>query len=220
MLTSGFAFRVQHVDPNCSARRSTLTTPRGDVEMPAFMPVGTQGTVKGLTIDQVAASGAQMVLANAYHLALRPGSQVIQRLGGLHRWMGWPGPILTDSGGFQIFSLSRLTSISDRGAKFRSHIDGQLIEVTPERAIDIQRELGCDIAMVLDHVVALPNPPDVVAEASRRTIRWAARCRQAVRGERQALFGIVQGGLDQALRAVNARASWRHSILTGMRSGG
>jgi queuine tRNA-ribosyltransferase len=201
MLTSGFAFRVQHLDPHSSARCSTLTTPHGEVEMPAFMPVGTQGTVKGLTVDQVAQTGAQMVLANAYHLALRPGSQIVRQLGGLHRWMGWSGPILTDSGGFQIFSLSRLTSVSDEGAEFRSHIDGKLWEVTPERAIEIQRDLGCDIAMVLDHVVALPNDREVVAEASRRTVHWAARSLQAARGDQQALFGIVQGGLDEELRA-------------------
>jgi queuine tRNA-ribosyltransferase len=201
MPTSGFAFRVQHRDPQSSARGSTFSTPRGVVEMPAFMPVGTQGTVKGLTSDQVADTGAQMVLANAYHLALRPGSRIIRELGGLHRLMAWPGPILTDSGGFQIFSLSRLTSVSDEGAEFRSHIDGKLWEVTPERAIDIQRELGCDIAMVLDHVVALPNDREVVAAASRRTVHWAARSLQATRGDQQALFGIVQGGLDEALRA-------------------
>jgi queuine tRNA-ribosyltransferase len=170
------------------------------VQLPAFMPVGTQGTVKGLTLECLAATGAQMVLANAYHLALRPGAEVIRALGGLHEFMGWKGPILTDSGGFQIFSLAERTHVDEHGATFRSHIDGQLIEITPHRAIEIQRDLGSDVAMVLDHVVNLPNAPEVVADATQRSVRWAARSLEVERRPNQALFGIVQGGLDKQLR--------------------
>lgn len=168
--------------------------------MPAFMPVGTQGTVKGLSIDHLGSTGARVVLANTYHLALRPGEEVVAELGGLHSFMGWRGPILTDSGGFQIFSLAVMTRISEAEAVFRSHIDGSLITLSPERAVAIQEALGSDIAMVLDHVVALPNELSVIRDATERTVRWAERSRAAHRGGNQALFGIVQGGLDEPLR--------------------
>jgi queuine tRNA-ribosyltransferase len=146
-----------------------------------------------------------MVLGNTYHLTLRPGEEVIAALGGLHRFIGWEGPILTDSGGFQLYSLAQRTEVSEQGAAFRSHIDGRLLEISPERAIAIQELLGSDVAMVLDHVVALPNEPEVVRDATRRTVRWAGRCRQAARRSDQALFAIVQGGLDLELRADCAR---------------
>ncbi len=197
-------FHVHHVDSGCAARRSTLHTPHGSVEMPAFMPVATQGAVKGLTPDQLAAAGTSMVLANTYHLMLRPGEQVVAALGGLHQFMGWNGPILTDSGGFQIYSLAQRATVTDQGAEFRSHIDGQLVRLTPERAVEIQQTLGSDIAMILDHVVGLPNDPSVVRDATERTIRWAVRCRQAAKWENQLLFAIVQGGLDPQLRAYCA----------------
>jgi queuine tRNA-ribosyltransferase len=164
------------------------------------MPVGTQGTVKGLEVDQLKSTGAQILLANTYHLALRPGEDVVADLGGLHQFMGWNGPILTDSGGFQIFSLAQLTKVSDDAAVFRAHTDGRLVELTPARAIAIQETLGSDIAMVLDHVVALPGRPDEVADACRRTVLWAERSRDAHRKPDQALFAIVQGGLDLELR--------------------
>lgn len=164
------------------------------------MPVGTQGTVKGLTAAMVRATGAQMILANAYHLALRPGEDVIRDLGGLHALTGWNGPILTDSGGFQLFSLARISSVTDEAAVFRSHIDGRLLELTPERSVTIQEDLGSDIAMVLDHVVPLPSNEDVVRDACQRTVRWAERCRDAARRDDQAQFAIVQGGLDPELR--------------------
>ncbi len=173
--------------------------------MPAFMPVGTQGTVKGLTVDMLRATGAQMILGNTYHLALRPGEDVVRDLGGLHAFSGWNGPILTDSGGFQLFSLAQNTKISEEQAVFRSHIDGNLFELSPERAVAIQEALCSDIAMVLDHVVALPNEPAVVRDATERTIRWALRSRQAQSRTDQALFAIVQGGLDAALRVDCAR---------------
>lgn len=172
--------------------------------MPAFMPVGTCGTVKGLTTDQVLATGAQILLGNTYHLALRPGSDVVHQLGGLHKFMGWSLPILTDSGGFQLFSLARLTKITETGAMFQSHIDGSKLELTPERSVEIQQQLGSDIAMVLDHVIELPASPGDVEDASARTVRWAKRCRDAHTLAGQVQFGIVQGGLDPAIRLVCA----------------
>ena len=199
-----FHFALHHVDSQTAARRGTLHTPRGDVETPTFMPVGTLGTVKGLTIDQVRATGAQMVLANTYHLTLRPGEDVVAQLGGLHQFMQWDGPILTDSGGFQLFSLAQLTKVTDEGAAFRSHIDGALLELTPERAVRIQETLGSDVAMVLDDVVSLAakhaNDETRIRDACQRTVRWAKRCRDAHALDRQALFGIVQGGLNESLR--------------------
>jgi len=164
------------------------------------MPVGTQAAVKGLTVSQVGATGAEMLLGNTYHLALRPGYEVVQQLGGLHQFMGWDGPILTDSGGFQLFSLAQRTKVNDAGAIFQSHIDGRRFELTPEKAISIQEALGSDIAMVLDHVVALPNSERVIREACYRTMEWASRSLRAASREDQVLFGIVQGGLSPELR--------------------
>ena len=161
------------------------------------MPVGTVGTVKGLEAGQLRATGTQMVLANTYHLALRPGEDVVAQLGGLHQFMGWDSPILTDSGGFQLYSMARSTKVTEEGAVFRSHIDGRLVEISPERAIAIQEALGSNVAMVLDHVVPLPNEPAIVRDAAERTIRWARRCRDAVRRTDQALFAIIQGGLER-----------------------
>ena len=183
------------------------------------MPVATQGSVKGLTVDQVRQTGTQQVLGNAYHLALRPGEDVIASLGGLHRFMGWDGPILTDSGGFQLYSLAKMTRTSEQQAVFRSHIDGRLVELSPERAVAIQERLGSDVAMVLDHVVALPNQPEVVRDATERTIRWAARCQAAARRPDQALFAIVQGGLDAELR-VSCASRLAELDLPGYAIGG
>jgi queuine tRNA-ribosyltransferase len=164
------------------------------------MPVGTQATVKGVTPDQLRAAGSRMILANTYHLAVRPGEDVVAALGGLHAFMGWDGPILTDSGGFQVFSLSELTCVSDQGVNFRSHIDGRLLELTPERAIAIQEALGSDVAMCLDQCAPLPAAKGEIAAAVERTILWAKRCKTARRREDQALFGIVQGGPHADLR--------------------
>lgn len=169
------------------------------------MPVGTQGTVKGLEVAALRATGAQMVLGNTYHLALRPGHELLRQLGGLHQFMGWEGPLLTDSGGFQIFSLADRAKVSEASAVFRSHIDGQSMELTPEGAMRIQQAIGSDVAMVLDHVVALPNEPSAIEDACWRTVRWAERCR-AVSQLGQAQFGIVQGGLDIELRQACAEA--------------
>jgi queuine tRNA-ribosyltransferase len=198
---SGFSFQLHHVDAGSAARRCTFHTPHGPVQTPAFMPVGTLGTVKGLEIEQLGGTGTEMVLANAYHLALRPGEEVVRALGGLHRFMGWEGPILTDSGGFQLFSLAKMAKVSEEGVVFRSHIDGRLMELSPERAVEIQQALGSDVAMVLDHVVGLPSQVEVVRDAAQRTIRWAKRCRDAATRSDQALFAIVQGGIDPDLRA-------------------
>ena len=200
-----FRFDLHHVDAGSRARRSTFHTPHGPVEMPAFLPVATQGSVKGLAAHEVRATGTQMVLANTYHLALRPGEAVVAELGGLHGFMGWDGPILTDSGGFQVFSLAHIRKVTEEQAVFRSHVDGRLLALSPERAVAIQEALASDVAMVLDHVVELPNTAEAVREAAQRTIRWARRCRQAARRDDQALLGIVQGGLDADLRVESAR---------------
>jgi queuine tRNA-ribosyltransferase len=169
------------------------------------MPVGTQGTVKGLTPDHVASTGAEMVLANTYHLALRPGSEVVEGLGGLHSVMGWPGPILTDSGGFQIVSLSDRVKIDDRAAVFQSHLDGSTLVLTPERAITIQQQLGADVAMCLDHCPRLPATQEELEAAVDRTLLWAKRCKEVPGRDDQGIFGIVQGGIDPALRERCAR---------------
>jgi queuine tRNA-ribosyltransferase len=169
------------------------------------MPVGTQGTVKGLTIDHVASTGAQMILGNTYHLGLRPGLETVRALGGLHAMSGWDGPILTDSGGFQVFSLKGISKITEHSVVFRSHIDGALIDLAPEHSIEIQESLGSDVAMVLDHVVALPAEPDEVALAMERSIRWAKRCLDYASRADQAKFAIVQGGLDLELRVQCSR---------------
>ncbi len=214
-----FSFHLHHTDATTAARRSTLVTPHGAVEMPAFMPVGTLASVKGLEIEQLCGTGSQMVLANTYHLALRPGEQVVAELGGLHAFMGWDGPILTDSGGFQIFSLAHMAKVSEQEAVFRSHIDGRLLAISPERAVAIQEALGSDVAMVLDHVVQLPNEPAVVREACERSIRWSARCRAAARRSDQAQFAIVQGGLDADLR-VECAVELRKLDFPGYAIGG
>jgi queuine tRNA-ribosyltransferase len=200
----GFAFELLHIDQHCGARLGRLTTPRGTIDLPTFMPVGTCGTVKGLTFDQVESTGAQIILGNTYHLALRPGAELVASLGGLHHFIGWDKPILTDSGGFQIFSLAQMTKISEEQAVFRSHIDGSPLELSPERAVKIQELLGSDIAMVLDHVVALPATYSLVEEAMERSSRWAERCRKAHIRSDQIQFAILQGGLDAGLRRRSA----------------
>jgi queuine tRNA-ribosyltransferase len=200
----GFMNFTLHATDNL-ARAGTLATPHGEVRTPAFMPVGTQGTVKGLTPEMVRGAGAQIILGNTYHLALRPGDELVRDLGGLHTFMNWPGPILTDSGGFQVFSLASQVKITDRGAKFKSHIDGSPLELTPERAVEIQQNLGSDIAMVLDECPPGDSAPDAMRAAVARTIRWAERCKRHHTRADQAQFAIVQGGTDLGLRAECAR---------------
>jgi queuine tRNA-ribosyltransferase len=188
-----------------AARAGVLSTPHGDVQTPAFMPVGTRAAVKAVDTDDLKGVGAEIVLANTYHLMLRPGADLIGDLGGLHEFMSWDGPILTDSGGFQIFSLE--PAISEDGATFRSIYDGALVHLTPEEAVSVQERLGPDIAMVLDVCVGLPAPRELVDAQMRRTLRWAERCFNAHTRSDQALFGIVQGGVDLDLRAESARAT-------------
>jgi queuine tRNA-ribosyltransferase len=188
------------------ARLGSLATPHGTIETPQFMPVGTQATVKALTPGDLRAAGVQVILANTYHLSLRPGHERIARLGGLHRFMGWDGPILTDSGGFQVFSLAHLGRVDDDGVTFASHLDGSPQRLTPERAIEIQEALGSDIAMAFDQLVDATLPSSEVAIAMERTHRWAERCLTAHQREDQALFGIVQGGVDPELRRTSVAA--------------
>jgi queuine tRNA-ribosyltransferase len=203
-MQPGFAFKLEAIDG--AARAGSLATPHGTVPTPLFMPVATAATVKGVDIGRVRETGAGVILANTYHLHLRPGEAVVEQGGGLARFMGWDGPTLTDSGGFQVFSLARQVKVTEAGAFFRSHLDGAAVELTPEAAIRIQERIGADIAMQLDHVVALPNDHATVADAMRRSLRWAERCLAARQRPEQAVFGIVQGGLEPDLRRESAEA--------------
>src|SRR3546814_290785 len=190
-----------------AARRGRLTTAHGIVNTPAFMTVGTAGTVKGLTPEQVAASGAEIILGNTYHLMLRPGAERVAQLGGLHRFMNWPGPILTDSGGFQVMSLEALRKITEDGVTFRSHLDGAPYALTPERAMEIQELLDADITMVLDECTPFPATEAAARESMERSMRWAARCKAAFNPRPgYGLFGIVQGSVYPALRRQSAAA--------------
>ena len=202
---SAINFTVQAEETPTRARSGLLQTPHGTIPTPVFMPVGTRASIKGLTPQQVAETGARIILSNTYHLALRPGSEIVAELGGLHRFMGWPGPILTDSGGFQVFSLETLRRVDDDGVEFRSHLDGAILHLTPERATKIQEELGADIAMCFDECPPGGAPTEQIEQAVDRTTRWARRCREVHQRTDQALFGIVQGGLDRRLREKSAR---------------
>jgi queuine tRNA-ribosyltransferase len=191
-------------DGSTRARVGELTLPHGAVETPQFMPVGTNATVKALTPDDLTEAGASIILANTYHLYLRPGHDRIEALGGLHRFMSWDRPILTDSGGFQVVSLGDLRVVDDDGVTFRSHLDGSIHRFTPEHATAVQEALGADVAVAFDQPVYPSSPRDVVADATARTHRWAERSLAAHRRTDQAMFGIVQGGLDPELRAGSA----------------
>jgi len=198
-------FDLITTDPNTQARRGRITTAHGEISTPVFMPVGTAGTVKAITQQELKTLGAEIILGNTYHLYLRPGHQLIHELGGLHRFISWDRPMLTDSGGFQVFSHSELRRISEDGVAFRSHLDGSPHFLSPEKAVEIQQALGADIIMAFDHVVALPAPLEQVRDAAKRTSLWARRCLSARRRLDQSLFGIVQGGLDRQLRVESAR---------------
>ncbi len=201
-----FKFSTLHQDVKCQARTGQLTTAHGIIETPVFMPVGTLGPVKGISPDELQACGFGLMLSNSYHLYLRPGHQLIADMGGLHRFAGWPGSILTDSGGFQMVSLSDLRHITDEGVTFKSHLDGSMHQLTPERCMDIQMALGSDIMMVLDECPTHPCLADQAREAVRRSTQWARQCKEAAQHSAQALFGIVQGGLDPDLRRQAAQA--------------
>ena len=219
-MTPSFHFTL--VGQDGGARRGEMRTPHGVVQTPAFMPVGTQGAVKGVTHRDLEQLDAQIILGNTYHLFLRPGDELIARSGGLHRFIGWTRPILTDSGGYQIFSLAERRRITEAGAEFRSHLDGSLRLLTPESAADIQARLGSDIAMVLDECIATPAPEDAARAAMERSIRWAARARErwrrliddpgslpevTVTNPGQVQFGIVQGGVSRGLRTESVQAT-------------
>jgi queuine tRNA-ribosyltransferase len=198
------SFRLVRTCPNTKARAGELTTPHGTVATPVFLPVGSQATVKTLTPNEIKDTGITMVLANTYHLYLRPGIEVIKKMGGLHKFMGWEGAILTDSGGYQIFSLSSLRKVNDEGVTFRSHIDGSEHLITPESAIQFQEDLGADIIMVLDECPAHDDSFEKVQRATTRTHQWAERCQKSQKRDDQALFAIVQGGVFPQLRQQSA----------------
>jgi queuine tRNA-ribosyltransferase len=202
--TGACRFSLLATDRQTSARRGRLVTRRGVIETPVFMPVGTQGTVKGMLPEQLLDLGAQIVLANTYHLYLRPGHERVGRLGGLHRFMNWDRPILTDSGGFQVFSLGDLRKIDEDGVRFQSHLDGSAHLLSPEISIAVQEALGSDIMMVFDECIPHPADHAYVAASTARSSRWAERSKQARRDPTAALFGIVQGGMDPALRRQSA----------------
>ena len=202
---SAFGFKLLGTDSG--ARRGRIATAHGTIETPTFMPVGTAATVKAMTPDAVRSTGAEIVLGNTYHLMLRPGAERVEKLGGLHRFMNWPGPILTDSGGFQVMSLAALRKITEKSVTFQSHIDGSAHELTPERSIEIQRQLDATITMVLDECTPFPADEPVAADSMRRSMRWAQRCREAfVARDGYGLFGIVQGSIYPALREESAKA--------------
>jgi queuine tRNA-ribosyltransferase len=204
---TSFSFNLHATDGR--ARRGTIATPHGVIRTPAFMPVGTAGSVKAMFLDDVRAAGSDVILANTYHLMLRPGSERIARLGGLHRFIGWDGPILTDSGGFQVMSLAKIRKITEEGATFQSHIDGSRHHLTPERSIEIQCLLGSDIQMQLDECLEMPATREETARAMELSLRWAERSKSAfekIATPGQALYGIVQGGTDPELRRMSAEA--------------
>ena len=203
---SEFSFTLSHTDG--TARSGVISTPRGEIHTPAFMPVGTLGTVKGVYPEQVRATGADILLGNTYHLMLRPGAERIAALGGLHSFMRWQRPILTDSGGFQVMSLAALRKLNEDGVTFRSHVDGAVHHLTPERAVEIQGLLGSDIQMQLDECVRLPCEDAEAERAMRLSLRWAERSKRAFEAQPKgrALFGIVQGGAVETLRVASARA--------------
>ena len=215
---NGFSYRLVARSTRCRARSGIFGTPHGEVRTPAFMPVGTKGTVKGVFPRDLAESGTTMLLANTYHLHLRPGEDVVQRLGGLHRFMNWNGPILTDSGGYQVFSLGHMAKLDEDGVTLRSVVDGAAVRLDPERVIDIERKLGADVAMAFDHCPADPADRAQVEAAVGRTARWLERCvrRHREHGAEetgQALFAIVQGGVFEDLRKRSVEDALRHELV-------
>ena len=199
-------YELLHIDKNSGARRGVVHTPHGDIQTPIFMPVGTQATVKAMSPEELKEDvKAQIILANTYHLYLRPGADLIKEAGGLHKFMNWDRPILTDSGGFQVFSLSGLRKITEEGVKFNSHLDGSKHLFTPEKVMEIEEALGADIIMAFDECCPYPSTYEYTKKSMERTTRWAARCKEAHKTENQGLFGIIQGGFYKDLREKSAK---------------
>ena len=202
---SAITYELLHIDKNCGARRGIVHTPHGDIQTPIFMPVGTQGTVKSVTPEELKEDvKAQIILGNTYHLYLRPGSKLIREAGGLHKFMNWDRPILTDSGGFQVFSLSGLRKITEEGVEFSSHLDGSKHLFTPEKVMEIEEDIGSDIMMAFDECCPYPSTYDYTKKSMERTTRWAKRCKEAHTTQNQGLFGIIQGGFYKDLRKISA----------------
>lgn len=204
-MRNGFSFELIHTCKQSGARLGVLHTPHGDIQTPCYMPVGTQATVKAMTPRDLDEAGASIILANTYHLYMRPGHELVREAGGLHKFMHWDKAILTDSGGFQVFSLSAMNKITDDGVAFRSHIDGSMHMFTPEKVMEIEEALGADIIMCFDECAPYPSDKRYTREAMQRTHRWAQRCRKAQHRNDQALFGIVQGGMYEDLRIESAK---------------
>ncbi len=204
-MNNNFSFEVVKTCKDTGARAGILHTPHGDIKTPIYMPVGTQATVKAVDTRELKEMNAQIILSNTYHLYLRPGHELIRQAGGLHKFMNWDRPILTDSGGFQVFSLGLLNKISEDGVEFQSHIDGSRHLITPEKAVEIQNALGSDIMMAFDECVSYPTSYEDTKASMEMTHRWADRCKNAHKNEKQALFGIVQGGMYRDLRAESAK---------------
>jgi queuine tRNA-ribosyltransferase len=206
-MASPISFKIQHQSKDSLARTGMLKTHHGEVKTPMFMPVGTLATVKSLSPEEITEIGSGVILSNTYHLALRPGTDIIQLAGGIHRFMQYSGPILTDSGGFQVFSLAKNRVINEEGVTFRNHLNGDLMSLTPEIAITKQKEIGADIIMAFDECIPFPADYAYAKSSTERTLRWAARCIATPRGSHQALFGIVQGGEFADLRAMSAKGT-------------
>ncbi len=204
-VKNAVTYELIKTDSRTKARRGRIHTPHGDIETPVFMPVGTQGTVKAMRPEQVAEMGAKIILGNTYHLYLRPGHEIVKEAGGLHKFMNWNGAILTDSGGFQVFSLGKLRKITEEGVRFRSHIDGSLHMISPEKSMEIQNALGSDIMMAFDECAPYPADRSYVKDSFERTTRWLARCKEYHKNiENQSLFGIMQGGMYKDMRYESA----------------
>ena len=205
MPNEAVTYELLHVDKNTGARRGIVHTPHGDIQTPVFMPVGTQATVKSMTPEELKQIGAQIILSNTYHLYLRPGQDIVKMAGGLHKFMNWDRPILTDSGGFQVFSLGDLRTISEEGVEFKSHLDGSKLFFSPESVMKTEEDLGADIIMAFDECCPYPSTYEYTKNSMERTTRWAKRCKEAHTTENQALFGIIQGGFFEDLRKQSAK---------------
>ena len=206
MEKQAITYELLHIDKNTGARRGVIHTPHGDIQTPIFMPVGTQATVKSMTPEELKENGAQIILGNTYHLHFRPGDEIVKDAGGLHKFMNWDKPILTDSGGFQVFSLSALRKINEDGVEFTSELDGSKHLFTPESVMQIEENLGADIIMAFDECCPYPSTYEYTKNSMERTTRWAIRCKEAHKTtDKQSLFGIIQGGFYQDLREISAR---------------